>query len=350
MISVCIPTYNGADYLDDCLRSVFAQTYRDFEVLLVDDDSSDATREVAASFGEREPRLKVIRNESRRGLVGNWNRCVELAQGGWIKFVFQDDLLAPACLERMLTAAEATKSKFVCCKRDFLFEDGLPREIRAVYEESAQMIDEFFAQNNPMPARVFSDKAVLRFKDNLIGEPTTTLIHRRVFEECGLFEPDLIMCCDYQFWNRVGSKLGVTYLPEALATFRVHSKSTTSENTAFRNLRMTHLDWFIMLYRIDQDPKCRELKEAGRRHGPEAVEALCRAQALEAYRVLRTARRNRASNLERMEEEWKAVAKSYPRLSAMAIKGVLLSRLERLRDAVFFRRVENDKVGVADSN
>lgn len=333
-VSVCIPTYNGAEFLEPCLASVLAQTYADFEILLVDDDSTDATREIAEAIAKKDARLRVIRNEARQGLVGNWNRCLELAEGEWIKFVFQDDLLAPRCLERMLAVADATKARFLCCKRDFIFEGEVSEEARAVYEQSARRIDEFFARANPMPPEVFAEKAVLRFKDNLIGEPTATLIHRSVFTECGLFEPDLIMCCDYQFWNRAGSKLGVAYLPEVLATFRVHAKSTTAENAALRSLRMTHLDWFILLHHIEHDPKCRELKAAGQRHGVGAVEALAQEQALEAYRIVRTARRLRPPNLSSIEAEWRAVATAYPSLPAIASRALFFARLKRMRNAV----------------
>jgi glycosyltransferase involved in cell wall biosynthesis len=107
LVSVCIPTYNGAKYLKECLDSVLAQTFTDFEVLIVDDKSSDETLSIAQEYATYDPRFRVIQNECNLGLVGNWNRCVELAQGEWIKFIFQDDLIEPACLERMLAVRKS---------------------------------------------------------------------------------------------------------------------------------------------------------------------------------------------------------------------------------------------------
>src|ERR1051325_8445652 len=98
-VSVCVPTYNGSAYVGDCLRSIQAQTFDDFEILVVDDDSDDQTWEIVAQYGKADARIRSVTNPRRLGLVGNWNRCVELSRGEWIKFVFQDDVLKRNCLE-----------------------------------------------------------------------------------------------------------------------------------------------------------------------------------------------------------------------------------------------------------
>ena len=103
-VSVCIPTYNGALYLQECMESILGQTFVGIEILAVDDRSSDKTRAILDSFAKRDARVRILSNARNLGLVGNWNRCIELAQGEWIKFVFQDDWIAPECLERMLDA------------------------------------------------------------------------------------------------------------------------------------------------------------------------------------------------------------------------------------------------------
>src|SRR5437899_12562971 len=97
-VSICIPTYNGAAHLAPCLESALNQTWTDFELLIVDDASSDDTVAITEACAARDRRVRVARNPRNLGLVGNWNRCLELAKGTWIKFLFQDDLLSPACL------------------------------------------------------------------------------------------------------------------------------------------------------------------------------------------------------------------------------------------------------------
>lgn len=92
-VSICVPTYNGSAHLHQTIESARTQTFGDFELLIVDDDSSDDTFAIAAEFARIDSRIRVHRNSQRLGLAGNWNRCLELASGEWIKFLFQDDYL-----------------------------------------------------------------------------------------------------------------------------------------------------------------------------------------------------------------------------------------------------------------
>src|SRR2546423_15678826 len=106
LVTVCIPTFNGALHFAECLDSVCRQTYRNIEILVVDDCSSDLTADIALDFSTRDPRLRFVRNQSTLGLMGNWQRCIELAQGEYIKFAFQDDALYPACVELLMREAQ----------------------------------------------------------------------------------------------------------------------------------------------------------------------------------------------------------------------------------------------------
>lgn len=104
-------------------------------MLVVDDQSRDESPSIAHSYATKDPRIKVMQNKQNLGLVANWNRCVELAQGEWIEFVFQDDLIAPECLEKM-TRAVIPGDCIVVCRRDMLFED-VDEEIRLSYQQDA---------------------------------------------------------------------------------------------------------------------------------------------------------------------------------------------------------------------
>jgi glycosyltransferase involved in cell wall biosynthesis len=73
--------------------------------MMVDDDSTDLTAEMTQQFARFDRRFRVEKNPERLGLVGNWNCCIELSRGKWIKLLFQDDLLLPGCLEHMLAGA-----------------------------------------------------------------------------------------------------------------------------------------------------------------------------------------------------------------------------------------------------
>jgi glycosyltransferase involved in cell wall biosynthesis len=245
LISVCIPTYNGESYLSECLDSVLAQTFSDFELLIVDDQSSDQTLDIVKKYAEKDLRIRIIQNRSNLGLVGNWNNCIDLAKGEFIKFVFQDDLIVPECLEKMLLATKPSTS-IVFCRRNFIFEDVISEELHQFYL-SLLFPEKFLPNSTEISEKDFCQAALKNIGLNFIGEPTVVMIRKDVFQKFGNFNPNLIQLCDLEFWSRVASNTGITYVPETLATFRIHGKSTSSTN-ADKNQYRRDLDVLIMLH------------------------------------------------------------------------------------------------------
>src|SRR5262245_38069219 len=105
MVSVCIPTYNGSAFVAEAIRSVLDQSLSDLELIVVDDASTDTTVEVAGSFADQ--RLRLVTSRVNRGLVGNWNRCVELAGGRYLCIFHQDDVMLPDNLAAKAKLLEA---------------------------------------------------------------------------------------------------------------------------------------------------------------------------------------------------------------------------------------------------
>jgi glycosyltransferase involved in cell wall biosynthesis len=248
--SICVPTYNGARYLAPCLESALAQTYEKFEVLVVDDASTDETVTVAERFAARDARVRVSRNAHNLGLVGNWGRCVELARGAWIKFLFQDDYLAPTCLATMLAHA-GPDTPFVVTARRLDFSAEGNGDIRGWYE--THEAKHLRARRAEWPAIVtaerFADCLIDNPTINFIGEPTTTLIHRSLFERFGPFISDMRVLVDWEYFARIGVNRGLAFIKEPLATFRVHADSTTQQEG--RRSRFTNeLDGLVMLDRL----------------------------------------------------------------------------------------------------
>ncbi|KAA5805704.1 glycosyltransferase family 2 protein [Thermoanaerobacterium thermosaccharolyticum] len=97
-VTVAIPTYNRAHYLKEAIESVLNQTYTDYELLVVDNASTDITEEVVKSFSDK--RIKYIKNETNIGMVNNWNKCIDLAQGEYLIIFHDDDIMKPELLEK----------------------------------------------------------------------------------------------------------------------------------------------------------------------------------------------------------------------------------------------------------
>lgn len=104
-LSVVLPVYNVADYLGACLDSLFAQTFVDFEIIAVDDGSTDSSAAILSRYAEGDKRLKVIR-QANAGLGAARNRGLNLSSGKYVHFLDSDDLLEPTTYERVIDAME----------------------------------------------------------------------------------------------------------------------------------------------------------------------------------------------------------------------------------------------------
>ncbi len=224
-VSVCIPTYNGAAFLAETLASAVAQTFDDFEVVVVDDCSSDESVDIAERFARSDSRVTVTRNAERAGSgAANAKRYLALARGEWIKVLNQDDTMAPTCLSRMLDAS--ARGPLVICWHDYLFEAGVDPDIRAWYEKLPTLASELpgdFADADAVCAAVLRRPAV-----NFIGPTSSGFIHRDCFAKYGAFDPAFSFFPDLDFWTRVGSREGIAIAAEPLLTFRVHDASISA--------------------------------------------------------------------------------------------------------------------------
>src|SRR5947207_186954 len=188
-VSVCVPTFNGAKYLRACIDSAFTQTFQEFEVIVVDDCSTDHTVEVVESY--KDQRLSLFRNERNKGLVGNWNECVRRAQGDFIKFLFQDDVLYPQCVARMMEVfAQHPDLGMVFSRRDLVVEDDAPpqlaHELLANYSDLHLKFDD--VQEVTEGRRLFAQHVEKKLNVCCVAEPPSTLIRKEVFQRLGLFK------------------------------------------------------------------------------------------------------------------------------------------------------------------
>lgn len=338
LISICIPTYNGAKHLKECLDSVLGQTFGDFEVLLVDDGSSDNTLEIAREYAERDQRIQIKQNERNLGLVRNWNRCIELAKGEWIKFVFQDDFIAETCLEKLIKNTDL-KTSIICCRRKFCFEQGVPDKLQKLYLKILT-IDTLFPQKTKILPFEFCNVALDKYKVNFIGEPTNVMLHRNTFYRLGTFNPHFISLCDYEYWIRAAINGGLVYIPETLATFRVHSSGTTALDRASREYRMGILDPLLLLYEFNFNPLYEPIRAvaAGRKLAIDLINLLaCETRA--ALRVALHSGKGKNDLHAKIMEEWKSLLQYYPAFQLFSTK--LFIHSKTFKDMMKILKVKN---------
>lgn len=119
-ITICMPVYNVAPYLERCLQSVVQQTFQDFILIAVNDGSKDDSLEILQRFAVQNPKIKVI-NQENQGMSAARNKALSLAESEYVCFLDSDDYLAPTYLEELYEAAEQNQADIACCYFSYHF-------------------------------------------------------------------------------------------------------------------------------------------------------------------------------------------------------------------------------------
>ena len=221
LVSIIVPSYNCAKYLPDTIQSVLSQTYENWEMIIVDDCSTDNTEEVVKGFADE--RIKYLKNEKNSGAALSRNYALREAKGRWIAFLDSDDMWMPEKLEHQISFMEANGYSFSCTKRVMCKEDGT---LTGIYATS--------------PKRVTK-----RMMKNYCWIASYTVIYD--INVVGLIQiADLKKRNDYAMWLRVIEKADCYYLDEVLA---IHRKRPGSISNAKYSVLIKHL---YLLYRKDK--------------------------------------------------------------------------------------------------
>lgn len=221
-VSVCIPTYNGAGYLREAIASVLNQSFTDFELIIVDDCSKDDTEAIIKSFDD--DRLRHFQNPARLGLVGNWNRCVELSEGKYICIFHQDDVMAAENLERKLGILKnAQRVGLVYSKVEQIDAAGESVEGYKFWTENSP--DEDFVKDGS------SYFEALIAGENLICCPSV-MVKRECYDKLGTFDSRLPFTADWEMWLRISAFYDVAYLAQPLVKYRWHGDNETNKFVA----------------------------------------------------------------------------------------------------------------------
>ena len=266
-ITVIIPVYNVEQYLPRCLESICGQTYRDLEILLVDDGSTDSSREVCAQFAQRDPRIRHIRI-SNSGVSTARNRGLEAANGRWIGFVDADDHLEPGFYETLVRELTASDKQIVCC--------GVRAE-----DPEGNRIERFKGRRMPDKEQDFDrEEALLRFLN-----PDTRILYWAVWNKLysaellkGIaFENEKVIAEDFDFTLRCFLRSnGLRYIPDELYHYLVRPGSAI---TGSRSSKNSFDGMFFM------DRAVREIQRAG--IGGEVIKCALIGREITAAKTLR---------------------------------------------------------------
>lgn len=256
-ISVCLPTFNGERFLAEAIESVLCQTFSDFELVLIDDCSTDGTWELVQQFAKSDSRIRALRNTSNKGLFENYNECMSHASGDLIKLFAQDDVWDCSILEKMAAPFLSNESiSLVVSAREWIDEDGT----RIPLEHPLTEFDR-------LDGKELIRRCLLSMT-NWVGEPSTVMFPRK-FVGAG-FDTNYYHLGDLDYWFRVVANGECVFIREPLCRFRRHAASTTSKNLlglrfAIDMLRLTDIysDFLIDCNRTPEEMKLYAMGNAG---------------------------------------------------------------------------------------
>lgn len=222
-ISVVLPVFNGADYIEKAIRSLLNQAVH-LEIIVSDDNSADSTLEIVKGFGS--DRIKLIENKTNGGQFVNFNRALSLARGDFIQFFSHDDVAHPGFLAAQVSA-------FACDKR-----------IGLVYS-SCNIVDQCgviknTADDEGTPRVIdFSTYMDISSKHGALPPSiSSVMISRKVLESIGGFDEKCEVAGDLEYFNRVAEKFKIGRNRQLLLDVRVHSGSVTlNKNTQLKYMK-----------------------------------------------------------------------------------------------------------------
>jgi len=199
-VSIVIPTHNSSRYLVNALDSVLAQTVSDFEVLVVDDGSSDDTECVMRHYG---PPVRYIKQQNS-GVAVARNNGISESRGRYVAFLDADDVWLPFKLERQLEKIDLNSASGACYSAFSIVTSELEPVDVNQRQHSGPLLESLLT------------------KGNVVGTPSTVICERELLFEVGGFDPELSYGADWDLWLRLAVRTGFCYVDEPLVMYRQH--------------------------------------------------------------------------------------------------------------------------------
>lgn len=205
LISIVLPVYNGERFLRESINSILSQTYSNWELLILDDCSTDKTPDICKEYAQQDSRIKYIRNESNLRLPRNLNKGFSLAKGTYLTWTSDDNRYRPNALAVMYSALNKNENVH------FAFS-------------SMRIMD---AEDNDIEKYIVCQKNIKRIVGfNIVG--ACFLYKREVYEAVGDYDHEMILVEDYDYWQRIFMKFKAIAIPEILYDYRRHDGALTS--------------------------------------------------------------------------------------------------------------------------
>ena len=216
-VSIVLPTYNGEQYIRQSIESIAAQTFQDWELIIVNDASTDNTPKIAEEFSKKDARIRVIHNKANKKLPASLNIGFEYAKGEYLTWTSDDNRYLPNALAVMTGYLDKHPQKYMVKSA----MRGIDAEGRLVSGYHVEMEEPLVITNN-------------------IG--ACFLYRKEVYRKVGQYDTSLYGVEDYDYWLRIEENFGSAgYIPEVLYEYRIHQGSLTATKKEMINRNLAAL-------------------------------------------------------------------------------------------------------------
>ncbi len=220
-ITVILPVYNGGEYLNQSLQSVLNQTFTDFELLVIDDSSTDGSLEYLKRMDDS--RISLFKNENNRGLFFNLNYLISQSNSPLIKLWAQDDIMYPDCLNSFVAFHKQYPDiGFSYCGRDMIDEHGVIKENNS-------------ADHTPTIISTALHAKIAYFTGSIAGNIANVCINKRALDEVGSFNEQMKISADFDMWVRLAKDHETGFIREKLIQLRDHDKQLSRDEKYYVN-------------------------------------------------------------------------------------------------------------------
>lgn len=229
-VSVIVPCFNHASFLKQRLDSIFNQTYKSFEVILLDDASTDGSEVILESYKDHPKVAQLVINSQNSGSpFKQWQKGINLAKGEYIWIAESDDYCEPTFLEDLL---EAINDKIGICYSQSIDVDEKGKKLLSRIDYTKEFNPNIWEDNFEISGITFIEKYLL--VKNVIPNASAVLFKRALVNESLCFEEllKMKMCGDWFFWLQVAEQTDVAFVSKPLNYFRMHSAISRNHNTS----------------------------------------------------------------------------------------------------------------------
>lgn len=251
-VNILVPCFNAGLYLDKTIESVLHQTFGDWELVILDDCSTDNSFELAHAYSLKDSRIKVIRNEVNLGMLNNWNKGINLCQAPYFVKLDADDIWESQMLEKALQVLENDSDIGLVFSRYI----NIDEQGQFIPNSDIPLPD--FARNRPFSCVPLVLEGPHKMLSYPILRQGLSVMRRNVFEEIGqyrsLLTAETQAATDTEFYFRVGARFKIFCIDEILYQYRVHQKSisATDAQSFLSEKKLYEIKWSIIEYYYQQ--------------------------------------------------------------------------------------------------